>query len=187
MTHYYQHRTRKFREIFKDAGEFFTEYTNYGLGGFLNDETVTTLYKLLWARRANDAIWSTDEDQFKAKLFSIIFEFGGVFEKKLEIVNRIQRMTDEELERGTVQVFNNAQNPSTTPLTQEFEQLKKINAQTAQIVKRSKLDYLMMQTAAMKNDFIEVFLKRFDKLFNPFPAEDALLYTIEGGDEDECY
>lgn len=185
MTHYYKHRTRTFREIFSTKEAFFTDYQNLDLGGFSKDETVYKLYKLLWAKHANDAIFSTDEDQFKAKLFAIVFEYGGVFEKKLEILDRIQNMTDEELEKGTVQVSNSAEHPSTQPLTQEFETLRKIDHQSANVVKRSKLEYLSIQSSAMNTQFIAEFLNRFNKLFNPFPAEDPLLYTIEGGEEDD--
>lgn len=185
MTHYGLHRTRIFKEIFKDKQEFYTEYMNIGLGGFKDNQTLDNLYTLLYARRGNDAIFSTDETQFKYKLFSIIFQYGPDYEKRLEIQKRIREMSDAELQQGTISVFNQAQNPSTLPGTSSFEPLHKIDAQSAQTVKRSKAEYLSLQNDLLDTRFIDVFLKRFDSLFNPFPTELPLLYDIGGFNDDD--
>lgn len=185
QSQYGLHRTRTFKQIFEDKDAFRTDYTNISLGGFTKDETLNNLYALLYARRGNDAIYFTDEEQFKYALFSIVFQYGPEYETKLEIQRKIRNLSEQELEKGTTSIYNNAQNPSTIPMTQEFEQLKKIDSQSASGIKRSKMDYLHSQAQVLDSAFIETFMKRFDRLFNPFPAEFPLIYDIEGEEDDD--
>lgn len=185
QTQYGVYRTNRFCEIFPDKESFRQEYLNVDLGGFTKDDTINKLYVLLYARHGNDAIISSDENRFKYALFSIVYEYGPDFEKRKEIHDRIRALSDEEIERGTTAIYNVGQNPSTSPGTQEFEQLKKIDQQSATGYKLPKIDYLLKQEEALKAGYIDVFLKRFDKLFNPFPAEYPLIYHVEGEEADD--
>src|SRR5574344_1215468 len=73
-------RTRNFNEIYPDIEKFkedFTEYSNVGLNpNFTNEQTIQTIYYLLSARYGNSTISNFDVNQFKMKLFSIIFQYG---------------------------------------------------------------------------------------------------------------
>lgn len=184
-TYYGRYRTNLFCEVFPNKEEFRAKYLEVGLGGFKNDSMIYQLYYLLYARRGNDAVLSSDQNRFIYALFATVFKYGPEYEKKYEIQQRILSLTDEELERGTTSINNFAENPSTAPSTQEFEQLKKINSQSATGYKRSKVDALTLQREALDSSYVEEFLKRFDKLFSPFPAEIPLIYTIEGDEEDD--
>lgn len=184
QTQYGTYRTRRFSEIFPDKEAFRTEYLNIGIGGFSNDETLNTLYVLLYARRGNDAIMSSDETRFKYDLFSIIYKYGAEYEKKKEIQDAIKNLSNEELERGTTSINNHALNPSTVPQTQEFEQLKKIDSQTATGFKHSRIEALNIQAASLDTSYIEKFLSRFDRLFNPYPAEFPLNYYVGDDNND---
>ena len=90
---------------------FRTSYTNVGLGGFNDEKTIDVLYVLLYSRRANDAVMSSDESRFIYDLFGTVFKFGAEFEKKIEIQSQILSLSADELERGTTTVYNRSENP----------------------------------------------------------------------------
>lgn len=183
-SHYGKHRTNTFSEIWPTKDDFIKDYEEIDLGGFEKEETVRRLYYLIYSRHGNDAIYSSDENRFKYQLFGIVMNYGGEFEKKLEIQKKLINLSDAEIEKGTTQISNYAKNPSTHPMTEQFEQLKKIDQQNAMGYKKSKIDALSQQSDSLTTQFIDAFLNRFDKLFNPFPAEFPLIYCIEE-EEDE--
>ena len=184
-SYYGTYRTRLFNEVFPDKETFRTSYTNVGLGGFNDEKTIDVLYVLLYSRRANDAVMSSDESRFIYDLFGTVFKFGAEFEKKIEIQSQILSLSADELERGTTTVYNRSENPSTLPIVGDFEPLKKINAQTAQGSKKARIDALAEQYDMLDSSFYENFLKKFDRLFNPFPPEYPLYYVIDDEGETE--
>jgi len=177
------YRTNTFVEVFPNKQKFREYYEEVGLGGFQKEETLGNLWTLLYARRGNDAVLSSDQQRFVYNLFSIVFKYGPDFEKKMELQKKIRSLTEEELSKGTTAIYNHADNPSTIPTSQDFEQLHKIDSQTATGYKKARVDSLMLQYDAMNTRYIEEFLRRFDNLFSPFPAEIPLYYYIEGEQE----
>ena len=65
-------RTRKFSDIYDKVEKFLDGYENSGIPKVLSDENLTTLFYLLYARYGNSNIASSDENQFKYKVYSTI-------------------------------------------------------------------------------------------------------------------
>ena len=71
-----QYDTKLFTEVFDDAGSFVYYYKNIGIPTTISDANARTLYYLLYARYGNNPIANYDEEQFKYKIFSIVFQYG---------------------------------------------------------------------------------------------------------------
>ena len=84
-TLYGNYRTRTFNDIYENIDKFsadFDFYSRIGLDLEFNSETtIDTLFYLLSGKYGNSRIASSDENQFKLKLFSYIFQFAPYWEK----------------------------------------------------------------------------------------------------------
>ena len=183
-TLYGTYRTKKFSDVWNSAEDFTNEYQNIGIPVTIpvTDElgtagTATTLYYLLYARYGNSTVASSDPTQFKYKLFTIIWQYGPSWAKELEIQGKVRALTDKELAAGSVQIYNNAQNPSVTPSTNTDEELEFINAQNVTKNKLSKIEGYALVESLLKRDVTEEFLSKFKKLFRTIvEPELPLLY-----------
>lgn len=169
---------RKFSDIFNEYDVFETFLTTCKIPLKISDENTEILYYLLYARYGNSTIQSSDENQFKYKLASIIFQYGPAWEKKLEIQDSLKALTMDELELGSKLINNHALNPSTQPSTNTQYELDKIDSQTVTLTKRGKLEAYNNLLALLSTDVTEAFIKKFQKLFIQFtyPAS-AYTYT----------
>ena len=71
-----QYDTKLMTEVWSQASEFLTDYQNAGIPTTISNQNATTLYYLLYARYGNTPIANYDENQWKYKMFSIIFQYG---------------------------------------------------------------------------------------------------------------
>ena len=185
--------TKLFSEIYSEASKFVADYKASGLydatSGHLNnslsDEKATTLFYLLYAKYANNPIANLDENQFKYKMWSIIFKYGPAWEKKLDIQNKIRELTEDEIRVGSKAIYNHAYNPSTEPSTASLEELTAINEQNTTNYKKSKVDAYMALWQIVVSDVTEAFIKKFDHLFKQFVTpERTWIYVQELEDEE---
>lgn len=186
--------TKLFCEIFEDAATFSTAYKDSGLydattghlNNSLSDTNINILYYLLYAKYANNPIANYDENQFKYKLWAIIFQYGPAWAKKLDIQNKVRELTDDEIRLGSKAIYNHAYNPSTDPSTASLEELTAINEQNTTNFKKSKLDGYMGLWQLVVSDVTNEFLKKFEKLFKQFVTpERTWIYVQEVEDGEE--
>ena len=174
----------KFSDIYNTLDKFKDDYENLGFPQiFLNDTTITTLYYLLLGRYANSTIANYDNNQFRIRLFSIIWQYGGTWEKKVDIQKSLRELSldaDSEIFKGGKAIYNAAANPSVTPASGADTELPFINSQNVTTYKKSRLDGLTMLYNLLQNDVTEEFLRRFEKLFkNIVYSGRTLLYVTE--------
>ena len=163
---YGNYRTCKFTDYFPNVDSFKTEFEDCPIkADFQSDTTVNTLYYLLYARYGNSTIASSDPNQFKFKLWTIIFSYGPSWEKRLEIQKELRGLTENDLIVGSTQIFNHSYNPSTAPSTSTLDELTTINEQNTQKQKRSKLDAYSYLWDLLDTDVTTEFLNRFQGLF----------------------
>lgn len=155
-------RTRTFSQIYNNVEAFKEDYKNNGIPTIISDESVTTLYYLLYARFANSSIASSDEIQFKYKVFSIIFSYAPSWEKRLEIQKALRNLKEEDILKGSTAIYNSAMNPSTVPSTEELDY---INSQNTTKYKKSKMDAYASLYGLIETDVTERLLSEFKKLF----------------------
>jgi hypothetical protein len=174
-------RTRTFTDIYSSLEAFKNDYNNSGIPTTLSDANITTLYYLLYARYGNSNIASSDENQFKYKLMSIIFMYGPAWQKRLDIQNKLMELSDDEILVGATAIYNSALNPSQAPTTQTLEELNYINSQNTTKYKKSKLEGYAILEELIKTDVTEAFIGKFKKLFITVVEPDyPLWYKTEG-------
>lgn len=92
-----QYDTKLMTEIWSQASEFLTDYQNVGIPTTISSQNATTLYYLLYARYGNTPIANYDENQWKYKMFSIIFQYGPTWEKRLNIQDTLRGLQISDL------------------------------------------------------------------------------------------
>lgn len=85
-----QYDTKLMNEIWIDAQSFLYDYQHVGIPTTISTVNATTLYYLLYARYGNNPIANYDEEQFKYKVFSVIFQYGPTWEKRLSVQNTLR-------------------------------------------------------------------------------------------------
>lgn len=111
-----QYDTKLFVDIFDDAGTFVYYYKHVGIPTTISEQNAYTLYYLLYARYGNTPIANYDEEQFKYKIFSIVFQYGPTWEKRLAVQKDLRDMQLADLvDDGQLQeLFNGSGSNSVT-------------------------------------------------------------------------
>lgn len=173
-------RTRTFADIYTKIQTFKEDYANCGIPTTISDDNLTTLYYLLYARYGNSNIASSDETQFKYKVFSTIFMYGPAWQKRLDIQQKLVNLSDDEMVKGTTAIHNSALNPSTSPSTQTLEELNYINSQNTTKYKKSKIEGYATLYALIETDVTEEFIGKFKKLFITIVEPELPLWYTQG-------
>ena len=92
-----QYDTKLMTEVWSKASDFLTDYQNAGIPTTISDQNATTLYYLLYAKYGNTPIANYDETQWKYKMFSIIFQYGPTWEKRLDIQTTLRGLQISDL------------------------------------------------------------------------------------------
>lgn len=171
--------TKKFTDIYSDYATFETDYTSSPLNGAITNSNLQILYYLLYAKYGNSYITNMDENQFKFKLFSIIWKYGPTWEKKLEIQGNLRELSEDALLVGAKAIYNHAFNPETTPSTQDLDELTYINDQNTTNYKKSVMDAYGQLWGLLATDVTESFLANFSVLFKKFISPVTYVYESE--------
>lgn len=183
---YGNYRQVKFTDIYPNERAFGDDYQSTHIPQKLEIDNVITIYYLLYARYGNSTIASSDTNQFKYKLWTIVFSFGPAWKKRLDLQDKLISLTDEEIQKGNTTIYNHAFNPSTAPSTETLEELEYINDQTTQKSKRGKMDAYAYLWDLIDTDVTTEFLNRFQPLFLKIvEPELPLWYTTKLNEEDE--
>lgn len=174
-----------FTQVYDSAESFLTDYKGIGIPTKITDDNATTLYYLLYARYGNSVVASSDLNQFKYKLFTIIFSNGPTWEKRLEIQDTLRSLSDSDLTTGNTTIFNHAYNPSQTPSTATLDEIPYINEQSAQKAKRGKLDAYAYLWDLLDTDVTTEFLNKFENLFLKIVQPELPLWYVTPINQDE--
>lgn len=182
-------RQLKFDEVYENAENFLNDYNSLGIPPILQDEeNAKTLYFLLYSRYGNSTIASSDINRFKFNLFSIIWQYGGTWEKRLQIQAKLRSLSlDEESEiyKGSKAIYNQAINPSVQladESTSTDGELTFINGQNVTKYKKSVLDGLSYLNDLLATDVTGEFLNKFKKLFLVIVEPEKPLWYVTEGD-----
>ena len=175
-----QYENKYFTQFYDNAEAFIEDYKTCGIPVILKDDSLTTLFYLLYARYGNSPIANSDETQFKYKLFSIIFQYGPTWEKRLEIQTELRGLTITQAAEGARSIYNHAFNPGTAPSTQDTEELNYVNDQNVSKYTKAPTQAAMDLWDMLRVDVSEVFLKEFRKLFlSVVRPQHTYIYTTE--------
>ena len=110
-----QYDTKLMTDIWSTATSFVSDYQTVGIPTTISNASATTLYYLLYARYGNNPIANYDEEQFKYKMFSVIFQYGPTWEKRLSVQNTLRSMTIEDLvDNGSLSELFSSQGTNNT-------------------------------------------------------------------------
>lgn len=171
----------KFDEIWESATAFVNAYHNQSLPQELSDDSITTLYYLLYGRYGSDSIIGTNVRQWEYRFWGMVFQYGPAWEKRLQVQKRVRELSEDDLRDGDLNLNNLAYNPGTAPATTSTEVLKGIAQQNAGIKKRSILGGYSMLESLLATDVSEEFLEHFKDLFKPL-LYSGVPYIYEGGE-----
>ena len=170
-----EYSTVTFTDVWDNIDDFKFDLANSPFGGCIHQgetaggvtypDNVALVFYLLYARYGNNPIANRDINQWKFKVFSVMFQYGPTWEKELSIQKEVRALNIEDLRKGTTNIINNAVNPSTTPSTQDTNELPYVTQQNVSKNTRSIADGYALLLSLLKDDVTEVFLKRFQKLF----------------------
>lgn len=181
-----QYSTVLFTDIWDDEATFETDLAASPFTGAITAANVPLVFYLLYARYGNNPIANQDINQWKFKIFSVIFQYGPTWEKRLDLQSKIRALTDDELLTGSKAIHNHAFNPSTVPSTSSLTELTYINDQQTSSYKKNKLDAYTQQWDMLETDVTEDFLNKFKKCFKNFVSpEKPLLYVTDLDEEEE--
>lgn len=191
------YNTKLFTEVWDSADDFKTEYKASGLydvvttngvtnyHNSLTDPNIALLYYMLYARYGNSPIANMDENQFKYKVFSIIFQYGPTWQKELDLQDKLRGLSEEQLLLGAKTIYNKAYNDATAPSTSSLEETPYINEQTTANYKKNKLGAYAELLSLLKTNVTDVFLDRFKNLFSKFLFVKPLLYETDVEEDEE--
>lgn len=97
MSNFPKYQTILFTDVYESVNDFIYDYNNVGIPKTITVDNCMTLYYLLYARYGNSPIANWDVTQFKYKIFSIIFQYGPVWEKKLSIQSTLRGLNLSDL------------------------------------------------------------------------------------------
>lgn len=105
------YNTKTFIEIFDEYATFKYDYNDCKFPKMIDSDdtdnkisSLQTLYYLLYSKYGNSPIANWDEEQFKYKLFGIVFQYGPNWEKKLEIQKLLREFNLNDLiDEGQIQ------------------------------------------------------------------------------------
>lgn len=182
---YGNYRNKKFTDVWSSEEAFYEDYTTNGIQVTISQTSATLLYYLLYARYGNSTIASSDETQFKYKVFSTIFMYGPTWEKRLEIQKGVRELTLEEVQKGGKAIYNTALNPNQAPTTGSLEELNYINSQNTSNFIKSKVEAYAIIIDLLETDVTEEFIGMFKKLFLTVVSPELPLWyvTNENGEE----
>lgn len=165
-------RTRTFAEIFSDDNldsvvVFSSMFKNSGIPQKISDESLNTLFYLLYGRYANSHIASFDENQFLYKLQSIVFMYGPSWEKRVEIQDALRSLTEADLLKGSQAIYNTANAPGTSLADNVGPDGKVdyISGQNTTDYRKSKMEGYATLASLLETDVTKQFIDRFANLF----------------------
>lgn len=177
--------TKLFTEIWEDSSSFLADYQSIGIPTTISTTNATVLYYLLYSRFANNPIANLDEEQWKYKVFAIIWQYGPTWERRLSIQQTLRGLSEDDLIKGSKAIYNHAFNPNEAPSTATLDEISYINDQNTTNYKKSKMEAYAQLWDLLAIDVTTEFLNRFQKLFKQFvQPERTFIYVTDLEDEE---
>lgn len=171
--------TPRFVDVFEKYSDFETAYKATPFKDAITDENLEILYYILYARYGNSSITNFSENQFKYKLFNIIWQYGPTWEKRLTLQADIRALSNDDILKGATVVYNHAFNPSTEPSTQTQYELPFINDQNVTKYDKTQMDAFTQLWDLLVSDVTEEFVARFKPLFKKFISPYTDLFVTD--------
>ena len=140
----------------------------------MTDDNIKLLYFLILAKYGDTQIVSQEEELFDNKLWSIVFQYGSFWQKEMDIQKEARALDLTQFDTygnlnplyaGSKAIYNHSYNPSSTPSTDDTNELPTIDDQNTTKYVKSKAEGLSTLEELLKRDVTDAFLQRFRVLF----------------------
>lgn len=175
-------RTLSFSEIFDTADLFLAGWLDCPLyNSVISNDRIKELWYHLYAAYGNSHIASFDTNQFKAKVWSLVATKGLIWNTRLNILNKMVSLTDDEIVQNSKSWVNMAQNPMDIEDGRNGDDkdfLDFIQNQNVSFSERGQVDAYTNYAAALGVGISQTqeFVKQFKKLFKTVVDYEAPLY-----------
>lgn len=169
-------------DIYPSLDDFKTdiEGTYSPLKPDVSDSTLATTFYLIVGRYGDSPILGyIDEGRWKLRFFTVYLSQTPDWETKTSIQSDIRKLTTDEIQKGSLAIYNAALNPNTAPTDTSNEELTYINSQNTTRRQLSKIDAMLSKYSALDNTVNDRYLDSFAKLFSKFATTDVPLYLFE--------
>ena len=189
MSNFPRYDTKLFTEVFESFNDFlyyykndiddsikvFDDTTSDGLN------TLKRIYYLLYARYGNNPIANYDENQFIYKLFTVVYQYGPTWAKRLDVQEKLRALSDDQLKEGSQAIFDHLYNPTEIP---PEDNMTYINERNKTKYKKSPLEGYAILEELLRADVTNDFLAKFQKLFKQFVRPEKTWIYITDLEED---
>lgn len=175
-----------FSDVWDTPESFISDFRASGLNvATITDTNLNVLYCQLFARHGSDHIRSNNSNQWKYKVFAIIFNKGPKWQAALAKQTELQNLTDEELTFLGRTITNQSGNTTVVneggTITEDA--LDTVDKQDVNITRGNKLVAIRAFIDSLQ-DVSSAFISEFDQLFSRVVfAPNTNLYTFEEEDE----
>ena len=180
-----KYNKKKLTDIWHSQEEFYQDCANNDIPLKITEENCRLLYSLLYAKFGNSPIANFDENQFKYKIYAAIYKFGGEWEKKVYIQDKLRELDDEEIRKANKSIINHASNPDVAPDTKETNELDFVSDQNVSKQELSKLNAYQFYMLALESDYHDEFIKKFEPCFSKFVDRSCTAVYCSDDDDDE--
>lgn len=177
-----------FKDIFPDASTFTTFLATPEIAAILSTEITaiaqTQLYYMLYAKYANTPISKADSEEWVYDLIFTMNAYMPTFLKKDSLQKTLRGYSIDDVRVGFKSIYNHAINPSTTPSTENTEELPYVSDQNVNKTTKNVIDALSSFWEMLHTNLWEEFIKKFQKLFSKIvsPANNVI-YIMEEDEE----
>lgn len=171
-----------FTDVWEEVDDFKSDLAESPFADVITSDNQDILYYLLYAKYGNSSIANDDLNQFKYRVFSIMFQYGPSWEKRLDVQAKLRALQESDLLKGSRAIYNHALNPDTAPTTEE---LNYVSEQNTTKYTKSKMDAYGQLWDLLRADVTGEFINKFKVCFAQFVFCADPIYVSETEEEED--
>ena len=180
-----KYNKKKLTDIWDSQKAFIEDCKNNDIPLKITEENCGVLYSMLYAKFGNSPIANYDVNQFKYKVYATIFKYGGEWERKVYIQDKLRELDENEILKANQTIINHAANPDVAPDTKQTDELAFVSDQNVSKQQLSKLNAYQFYMVALESDYHDEFLKKFEPFFSKFVDSSCEAVYCSDDDEEE--
>ena len=167
-----------FKEIYPTFEKFETFLTNYNVVDLTDAENLTFaqyIYKIMFRRFHNSNIQYDTIEDFECDLANVIEDSFEKYKVQVDLVKKMQKLTDAEILTISTALANQSNNPNTKP-SDPTQPLEFISAQAFTLAKDNKVQAYLRALSSIPTKLIDAMLYRCVNLFKTIIPNQVFVY-----------
>lgn len=183
-----RYNTMLFGDVFGSDIEFKNEWESspFFKTGSTAAWKIMDAFYLIAAEYYNSPICGYDINQWKLRFFAKLKQLCPTWSQKVDIQENLQELTEAEAREGNKVIYNQADNPSGAPSTDDLKEIGYIKSQNTSNYKKSRLEALIAKYEVLDDKLNERFIRGFKDLFLRVVAPQCPTLYLGDDDDEEC-